>query len=215
MKNNIKISIIYDNTALDENLISDWGFSCLIEGFGKTILFDTGAKENILFANMKKMDIDPLMVDVIFISHNHWDHTGGLSSFLSTNNVPVFAPAEFMTSSRNINLITCGTRQQICENIWSTGTLSGIEQSLLIKQEDRVTVIAGCSHPGIDEIFTAGRQLGHISALIGGLHGFKNFDLLKNIDLICPTHCTQYIDEIKSIYPDKYIKGGAGRIITI
>ncbi|HDD45412.1 MAG TPA: MBL fold metallo-hydrolase, partial [Candidatus Desulfofervidus auxilii] len=29
------------------------------------------------------------------------------------------------------------------------------------------------------------------------------------------THCTQYKSKIKSLYPEKYIEGGAGRIIEI
>ena len=211
----IKITIIYDNTVWDKNLIPDWGFACLIECFGKTILFDTGAKANILFGNMEKLNIDPLSVDEIFISHNHWDHTGGLTDFLAINNVPVYAPTEFAIYNQNIKLMTCDGFQRIGENIWSTGTLDNIEHSLLLEHDGRLIVIAGCSHPGIAAIFNAGRQLGKISALIGGLHGFNNFDLIKDIDMVCPTHCTQYIDEIKSIYPDKYFEGGAGRVIPI
>jgi len=213
--NNIQITIIYDNTARDNNLIPDWGFACLIECFGKTILFDTGAKANILFGNMEKLNIDPMSVDEIFISHDHWDHTGGLASFLATKNVPVYAPAGFTKPNQNIKIMMCDGFQRIGKNIWSTGTLSNIEHSLLIKQDDRITVIAGCSHPGVESIFNAGRQLGKISTLIGGLHGFNNFDLIKDIDRVCPTHCTQYIDKIKSIYPDKYIEGGAGRVLAI
>jgi len=212
---NIKITIIYDNTVWNQNLISDWGFACLIECFGKNILFDTGAKANILLGNMEKLNIDPLSVDEIFISHDHWDHTGGLTNFLTINNVPVYGPSGFAINNPDINLINCNECLRIGENLWSTGTLSSIEHSLLLKQDDRVTVIAGCSHPGIESIFNAGRQLGKISTLIGGLHGFDTFDLIKNIDRVCPTHCTQHIDKIRSIYPDKYIEGGAGRVLFV
>ena len=61
----MKVTIIYDNTVWDEKLIPDWGFSCLVEAHGKTILFDTGAKENILIENMNKLDINPLLINLL------------------------------------------------------------------------------------------------------------------------------------------------------
>ncbi len=48
-----------------------------------------------------------------------------------------------------------------------------------------------------------------------GLHGFRDFDLVKDLGLICPTHCTQFISEIKSRHQDKYVPGGAGKVIEI
>ena len=51
--------------------------------------------------------------------------------------------------------------------------------------------------------------------LIGGLHGFREFDKIKDLGLICPTHCTQHKSEIQSLYPEKFTEGGVGRIIEI
>ena len=76
----MKLTILYDNEAWNKNLKSDWGFSCLIETPGKNILFDTGASGKILLSNMRKLSIDPSIVDAVFISHRHWDHTGGISA---------------------------------------------------------------------------------------------------------------------------------------
>jgi 7,8-dihydropterin-6-yl-methyl-4-(beta-D-ribofuranosyl)aminobenzene 5'-phosphate synthase len=76
-------------------------------------------------------------------------------------------------------------------------------------------VIVGCSHPGVGDILKAASQFGKVYALIGGFHGFSQFELLKEIELICPTHCTQYKSKIKSLYPEKYIEGGIGKIIEI
>jgi len=50
----MKITILYDNEAWDQNLQSDWGFSCLIETPAIDILFDTGAGGTILLDNMRK-----------------------------------------------------------------------------------------------------------------------------------------------------------------
>ena len=95
----MKITIIYDNTAFQSGLKPDWGFSCLVETHNRTFLFDTGTKGSILLANMKKLDIDPLSIDEVFISHSHFDHVGGLSAFLNeNNNVKIYVP----TSLRGI-----------------------------------------------------------------------------------------------------------------
>jgi len=38
---------------------------------------------------------------------------------------------------------------------------------------------------------------------------------LKIAGVICPTHCTRHIAEIKAFYPEKYVEGGAGKIINL
>jgi len=55
----MKTTILYDNETAVDSLVADWGFSCLIETDGKKILFDTGAKGDILFRNMTLPGIDP------------------------------------------------------------------------------------------------------------------------------------------------------------
>ena len=211
----MKITIIYDNKAWNKSLEADWGFSCLIEASGKTILFDTGAKGNILLGNMEKLGIDPEKVDEIFISHSHWDHVGGISDILIKNSVKVYIPDSYPDHGLTGQWIRIKDALQIHENIFSTGELKGVEQSLVVKQNNNIVVIAGCSHPGVREILTAASQYGKVNTLIGGLHGFDEFDVIDNIEMICPVHCTQYIEKIKALYPEKYMEGGAGRVIRL
>jgi metal-dependent hydrolase (beta-lactamase superfamily II) len=68
----MKITIIYDNTAWDSRLTPDWGFSCLVEAHGKKILFDTGAKGDILLRNLKLLGIDPHQIDFNLIDGLKW-----------------------------------------------------------------------------------------------------------------------------------------------
>ena len=210
----IVITIIYDNEAWSQELQADWGFSCLVEACGRKILFDTGARGDILLANMKKLHIDPGEIDEVFISHGHWDHMGGLTDFLGINPVRVILPAS-ITGLEGMPVVRVDEPMRIHDNIFSTGELVNHEQSLVIKGEEDLVVIAGCSHPGVKRILLAASQFGRVGTLIGGLHGFKDFDLIQNLDRICPTHCTQYKSEIASQYPEKYIPGGAGQVIEI
>ncbi len=122
----MKITIIYDNEVIKEGLKADWGFSCLIEIYGKKILFDTGANGSILLNNMKKLDIDPTKIEEVFISHAHWDHIGGLSDFLRINPVKVYIPLSCQRPYSAREVIRVKEPLKIHEDIFSTGELKNI-----------------------------------------------------------------------------------------
>ena len=83
----LKITVVYNNYPYKEDLETGWGFSCLVEGADKTILFDTGGDGAVLLGNMDKLRIDPAVVDVVVLSHIHGDHTGGLEDFLEKKSI--------------------------------------------------------------------------------------------------------------------------------
>jgi len=217
----VKITIIYDNTAFRKDLQPDWGFSALIEAKNTPkILFDTGASGSILLSNMEKIDIDPKDIDEIFISHTHFDHMGGLRDFLKVNNqVKIYIPGDIPSSYKELigakEVISIKEPFQIHENVFSTGELEGIEQSMGIKTEKGIVLIVGCSHPYMGNILNTAKSFGKLYAIIGGMHGFSEFELFKDLELICPTHCTQHKAELKKLYSQKYIEGGAGRLVEI
>ena len=223
----MKITIIYDNTAYKKELRSDWGFSCLVEvENAPRILFDTGTNGSILLYNMKKLNIDPTSIEEVFISHAHFDHTGGLSAFLNVNNnVKVYVPVSFGGVRGAKEIISVSEPLKIHDNVFSTGELDHIEQSMAVKTDlpaetsakagTGIVLIVGCSHPKMSHILDAASQFGKVYAIVGGMHGFSEFELFKNLELICPTHCTQHKAELKSLYPEKYIEGGAGRISEV
>jgi len=118
----MKITILYDNTVFQSGLKPDWGFSCLEEVHNRTILFDTGSNGSMLLENMKKLDIDPLSIDEVFISHAHFDHVGGLSAFLNeNNNVTIYVPIS-LRGIRN------------AKEIIYKGKLKRMQTNVLVKQ---------------------------------------------------------------------------------
>lgn len=212
----MKATIVYDNTAYLEELEPDWGFSCLIEVENTPkILFDTGTNGTILLSNMEKLHIDPASIEEIFISHAHFDHTGGLSDLLKVNKIArIYVPPSF-SGPIGREVITIQGPTKIHENVFSTGELDNIEQSMAVKTGKGIVLIVGCSHPRMTHILGTSAQFGKVYAIIGGLHGFNEYELFKEMDVICATHCTQHKREIKSLYPEKYVEGGAGKVIIL
>jgi 7,8-dihydropterin-6-yl-methyl-4-(beta-D-ribofuranosyl)aminobenzene 5'-phosphate synthase len=151
---------------------------------------------------MKKLEIDPRETEEIVISHYHRDHTGGLSDLLDINPVTVYVPSAY----RGIygeGFIVVNQPTEIREDVFPTGELKRVEQSLYLKTQRGLVVIAGCSHPGVRTILEGASQFGKPLALIGGLHGFRDFNVVEDLELICAAHCTQFKSEISSLYPEK------------
>jgi 7,8-dihydropterin-6-yl-methyl-4-(beta-D-ribofuranosyl)aminobenzene 5'-phosphate synthase len=181
------------------------------------ILFDTGAKGNILLHNLNKLEIDPNGISKIVISHEHWDHKGGLKVLSRLfDNVDIYELVK-VNSSINMDIKVPEKPEKITENIWTTGRIKGVvdEQSLVLNGKKGWFVLVGCSHPGVENILNIAKQFGDIIGLMGGFHGFNNFMVLAGLNVICPCHCTKNRKEIKERYPTSYIKGGIGRIIEI
>ena len=212
----MKITIVYDNTSNKNDLVADWGFSCFIEFNDRKILFDTGGNGKILLENLKNLNIDPGKFDDIVISHPDFDHIGGLSYILNLNqNAVIHNPISFRGIRYLNEVIYYDKPTEIYDNIFTTGELEKREQSLAIKTGKGLVLIIGCGHPKVGEIIASISKFGDVFAIIGGLHGFDELELLKDIEVICPTHCTIYKNKIKSLHPGKYIEGGVGRIIEI
>ena len=216
----MKLTIVYDNEVYKKSigLKSDWGFSCLIETRNETILFDTGAKGKILLSNMQKLGITPGNINKIVISHEHWDHNGGLKSLISFVNDVELYRLGIKNLDGKIKLTTVEKPQKIAKGIYTTGRLNGTpvdEQSLVLKGENGWYVLAGCSHPGVETIFDAAKQYGDIIGLIGGLHGFDDFPILEGLEVVCPAHCTKYKKKIYELFPKTSVECGVGKIIEI
>ncbi len=211
----MKITIVYDNEVRCGNLKGGWGFSSLIEIPNMPpVLFDTGASSRTLLYNMKELDIDTKRIGIIVISHAHGDHTGGLLGILEVNKeADIYVPASFQGTipGRKVNIVIGPI--EISKEVFSTGELKGIEQSLAIKTDKGILVITGCSHSGVGEIMDAASRFGKVYGIIGGFHGFRDFSRLRGLSLISPCHCTQYKSEILELFPQQCVRCGAGLVL--
>lgn len=215
----MELEVVYDNEVFKKgiNLKSDWGFACLIRTKNENILFDTGAKGDILLNNMRILNIYPEEIKKVIISHEHNDHKGGLKKLITKlNDVEVYHLGSKDSIINNISVIP-EIPEQITERIWTTGRLKGLvdEHSLVLEGKNGWYVLTGCSHPGIDKILQVSNGIGNIVGIIGGFHGFNNFKLVENLDFICPCHCTAHKKELMLAYPDKTSNCGVGKKIDL
>jgi 7,8-dihydropterin-6-yl-methyl-4-(beta-D-ribofuranosyl)aminobenzene 5'-phosphate synthase len=233
---NIEITIIYDNNEFQKNLKTGWGFSCLVRTDAATILFDTGGETSLLMENMQKLNINPQEIELIFLSHLHGDHTGGIYGFLEANPaVTVYLPKSFPNDFK-VQLANYGAKTaevtgsvKIAEKVYSTGEMGSdiVEQSLIIQTSKGLIVITGCAHPGIVKIIQRAKELfaEPVLFVMGGFHlGGESTERLasiiasfKSLGVLyaAPCHCSgdPARREFSREYGDKYLNLGVGRII--
>ena len=86
----MRITALLENTTLRDDMKTEHGLSLFIETEKRKILFDMG--QTAAFAeNAKTLGIDLSQVDTAVLSHGHYDHGGGLETFLKINGrAPIF-----------------------------------------------------------------------------------------------------------------------------
>jgi len=232
----VVITILYDNTGARPGTRGHWGFSCLIEGLEKTVLFDTGANGDILLANMEVLGVKPQQIEVVVLSHDHRDHTGGLASIVGRNpDITLYYPESFspktLASARQAGarLVPVAAAVSPCPGLTVTAPSgSPGESALLIHAAKGEVVVVGCAHPGVLEMAAAARQLAErsILAVMGGFHlSSRSAEQVENIirglremgiERCGPAHCTgeAAIAQMKAAFHEGFIEMGVGSSIT-
>jgi len=223
----VTIRVVYDNVSYDSSFQTGFGFACLIEGESEEgefhLLFDTGGDYRTLSRNLEQADVDIHELNSVVISHNHFDHTGGLSGLLSRiPEVPVYLPNG--GSLKNPQRAT-GKPDRIREGIYTTGLLGTAirEQSLVLNTVKGLVVITGCAHPGIVHIVETVMERfdGDIYLVMGGFHHPPASAAARLRELgvakAAPSHCTgnSGIAAFRGAFREDFIPSGAGRVISI
>ena len=74
----LKVTVLSTMLVGDVAGIGEWGFSALVEADGNRVLLDTGAHPDTVLRNAHDLKIDLSNVREAILTHNHWDHVGGL-----------------------------------------------------------------------------------------------------------------------------------------
>lgn len=234
----LRITVVYDNNRGAPGISPDWGFACLITGTPQPILFDTGGSGTTLLTNMRRLGIAPGETQVVFLSHFHGDHTGGLARLLQENKRatvchPASFPAGFSAALDRSGIRTQALRSaaKIDEGVYSTGELGTWlkEQSLMISTEKGTVLITGCAHPGIVKIVAAARAIlgSNVYFVMRGFHlegqgenqvaeiiaAFKKLGVAS----VGPCHCSGDAARrlFKKAYGRYYVNIGAGSVINL
>jgi 7,8-dihydropterin-6-yl-methyl-4-(beta-D-ribofuranosyl)aminobenzene 5'-phosphate synthase len=82
----MRVTSLVENSGLEgrEDLHPEFGMSMLAEVGETKILFDMGATA-VFAGNAAALELDIADVDVAVVSHQHFDHGGGLEHFLENN----------------------------------------------------------------------------------------------------------------------------------
>ena len=80
----MKIVNLVEDTNGNNGCGFEHGLSFYIETKKHKLLVDTGATD-LFIENAKKLGIDLSKVDIVILSHGHYDHSGGIMSFAKIN----------------------------------------------------------------------------------------------------------------------------------
>jgi len=230
----VRFTVLYDNTPNPRSdLRPDWGFACLVEGLERTVLFDTGAKGDILLGNMRILGMDPDDIDTIVLSHQHSDHVGGLASFLAENpDVVVYHPAGFpkglldQARAAGATLVPVAAAETICPGATVTAPMgdSPSEMGLVVDTSQGAVLITGCAHPGIVPMTRAAAELagGSVHTVFGGFHLLRQShgqieEVIEGLWRVgvrrCgPAHCTgeSAVAQMREAFGEGFIQMGTG-----
>lgn len=234
----LRITVLYNNIALQPGLETAWGMACLVEGLEKTILFDAGGDGAVLMRNMEKLDKLPIGIDTVILSHVHDDHTGGLRAFLEAakgtqlyipESFPVRFSAEANKLGHRVSRVNGPVRIGGCMSL--TGEMGGAikEQALILETKPGLVLITGCAHPGPSVLVKrAKEETGrNVHLLLGGLHlkgendrGInEEINRLKElgVEKAGPSHCTgdRAMELFRQAWGANFIELGCGGQVNL
>ena len=80
----MNITSLLENTTAHSDVAVEHGLSLYIETEQHKLLFDMG-QTNLFAKNAVVLGVDLSSVDIAVLSHGHYDHGGGLLTFLEQN----------------------------------------------------------------------------------------------------------------------------------
>jgi len=169
------ITNLYDAFGKDTTLTPDFGFSCITKYKGKTILFDAGSNADIFKRNILQLGIDLTQVDMVVVSHGHFDHLNGIDYVLQVNpNVKIYFPYDIFWGAP-VPFDATGQEADVKDSLpKSMQYFNGGDTKFLIKQSGRfwnanIEFVKGSKEilPGLFLIATSSQYMGYFSCYPG------------------------------------------------
>lgn len=166
---------LYDAFGKDTTLVQDFGFSCITKYQGKTILFDAGSHAGIFRENVQKLGIDLSLVDILIVSHGHFDHLNGVDYVLQKNpNVKIYFPNDLFWGAP-VPFDATGAEPDVKDSLPSyMRYFNGGNTKFQIKQSGRfwnanIEFVKSSMEilPGLNIIATASEYMGYFSCYPG------------------------------------------------
>ena len=159
----MKLKLLANGSHPWERWIKRWGLSFLIDD---DILFDAFGDARVLMGNLRRFKVDIGKIEHVVISHEHWDHVGGLCSLLMQKpGLKIYLPshADIVLKDKihgwGGDVVEVTGAVKLKDGVHLSGEIIGCyagkqmpEQSLVLETQKGLVVIAGCAHPGIRAI---------------------------------------------------------------
>ncbi len=237
------LTVVADNKVVSPKLKAVWGLAVYVSikriDSEINLLFDTDTYPHVLKYNSKLLNARLDRLNGVVISHDHGDHTGGLSLIPSyAEGIPVYIPLRSSPKlkekilSLGLKLVEVKDKHVIDEDVFIIGGLDrhGISEQSLVIVADKLglIILVGCSHPGIVNVVRKVYEELKIKpyAVLGGFHlewsplgEIKHVvnDLLSlGVRRIGPMHCSgnEIREYLRKNYPETYLDTRAGSIVT-
>jgi len=205
-----------------------------VQGYEKTVIFDTGARPQVLLHNMRCLKVDPHEIDTVVLSHEHSDHTGGLPAVVGDHQPAVYYPATFSQKTlaparaANSTMVPVDADASPCPGVTVLAPLGRPPESgLLLETSAGPVLVVGCAHPGVLIMAQAAAQSAGKPpvAVLGGFHlGSQSerqvAELAKQLQALgvkrCgPAHCTgaRAIAQLALAFGEGLIPLGVGAVV--
>lgn len=134
----MEIRCLIENTSNSEAYASEHGLSLYIKTKKHQLLFDFGASAQFII-NANLMGVDLTQIDLGVLSHGHYDHGGGLDTFLKLNEkakicVHQKAFEKHFSKRRDEGIVNIGIDPQLSEHpqIFYLGKHLKLDEELMI-----------------------------------------------------------------------------------
>lgn len=211
----MKIKVLVENTESGE-ICAEHGLCFYVEYRNKRYLIDSGAS-GLFAANADKMGVNLDGVDAAFLSHAHYDHSGGYTEFFGRNKHAKVCLQKAAASTECCKITDSGTKD------------IGIPDNILEKFPDRFIFVDGSAEidDGIHIVAHSSEKIRERSehtrmyALTDGKLQPDDFRHEQTVvfeeadGLVCFNSCSHSgvdiaIDEVRQAFPGKNIKAYIG-----